>query len=100
MTNTKELLHQLKSAAQEEIMCREASDIWQDLASPENILALTGVIDNPVLKGVNLPQAKVPQFIYHGGKGAFDAGKDAGFNEALLLCVEALCAAGYTLEGE
>ncbi|WP_343552135.1 hypothetical protein [Pantoea sp.] len=40
---TAELLHQLKSAAQEEIMCREASDTsdaWQDLASPENILTL------------------------------------------------------------
>lgn len=42
MKPTTELLHQLKSAAQEEIMCREASDTsdaWQDLASPENILA-------------------------------------------------------------
>lgn len=40
---TAELLQQLKSAAQEEIMCRESSDTsdaWQDLASPENILAL------------------------------------------------------------
>lgn len=40
---TAELLQQLKSAAQEEIMCREASDTsdaWQDLASPENILAI------------------------------------------------------------
>jgi len=43
MTNAMELVQKLKSAAQEEIMCREASDAsdaWQDLASPENILAL------------------------------------------------------------
>lgn len=43
---TAELLQQLKSAAQEEIMCREASDTsdaWQDLASPENILLLVEI---------------------------------------------------------
>ncbi|WP_437609626.1 hypothetical protein [Erwinia sp. V71] len=43
---TAELMRQLKSAAQEEIMCREASDTsdaWQDLASPENILALVEI---------------------------------------------------------
>ncbi len=49
---TAELLQQLKSAAQEEIMSREASDTsdaWQDLASPENILALIE-ISLPVLE--------------------------------------------------
>lgn len=43
---TAELIRQLKSAAQEEIMCREVSDTsdaWQDLASPENILALVEI---------------------------------------------------------
>lgn len=52
MKPTGELLQQLKSAAQEEIMCREASDTsdaWQDLASPENILALIE-ISLPVLE--------------------------------------------------
>ncbi|MDY0929103.1 hypothetical protein SOM41_22385 [Enterobacter sp. CFBP8995] len=46
MNNITELVHQLKSAAQEEIMCRESSDTsdaWQDLASPENILLLVEI---------------------------------------------------------
>ncbi|WP_225321543.1 ead/Ea22-like family protein [Leclercia adecarboxylata] len=43
MSNINELTAKLKAAAQDEIMCREAcdtSDLWQDVASPENVLAL------------------------------------------------------------
>lgn len=46
MKPTTELLQKLKSAAQEEIMCRESSDTsdaWQDLATPENILLLVEI---------------------------------------------------------
>ena len=48
MTNTNELTAKLKAAAQDEIMCREAcdtSDLWQDEASPENVLALTEALE-------------------------------------------------------
>lgn len=48
MTNTNELTAKLKAAAQDEIMCREAcdtSDLWQDVASPENVLALTDALE-------------------------------------------------------
>ena len=48
MTNTNELTAKLKAAAQDEIMCREAcdtSDLWQDVASPENVLALTEALE-------------------------------------------------------
>lgn len=44
-----ELTAKLKAAALDEIMCREAcdtSDLWQDEASPENILALTEALEN------------------------------------------------------
>jgi len=43
---TAELVKKLKSAAHEEIMCREssdASDDWYDLATPKNILQLIEV---------------------------------------------------------
>jgi len=46
--NTTELIARLKAAAQEEIMCREAgdtSDLWQDDASPENVLALVEALE-------------------------------------------------------
>lgn len=48
MTNINELTAKLKAAAQDEIMCREAcdtSDLWQDEASPENVLALTEALE-------------------------------------------------------
>lgn len=48
MTNTNELTAKLKAAAEDEIMCREAcdtSDLWQDVASPENVLALTEALE-------------------------------------------------------
>lgn len=48
MTNTNELAAKLKAAAEDEIMCREAcdtSDLWQDVASPENVLALTEALE-------------------------------------------------------
>ncbi len=48
MTNTNELTAKLKAAAHDEIMCREAcdtSDLWQDEASPENVLALTEALE-------------------------------------------------------
>jgi len=53
---TAELLQQIKSAAEEEIMCREASDTsdaWQDLASPENILLLIEVIEQQESEGAS-----------------------------------------------
>lgn len=43
------LAAKLKAAAKEEIMCREAcdtSDLWQDEASPENVLALVEALEN------------------------------------------------------
>nr|DAF10840.1 MAG TPA: Ead/Ea22-like protein [Caudoviricetes sp.] len=43
-----ELTAKLKAAAQEEIMCREVcdtSDLWQDEASPENVLVLTEALE-------------------------------------------------------
>ena len=49
MTNTIEMTAKLKAAAQDEIMCREAcdtSDLWQDVASPENVLALVEAVEN------------------------------------------------------
>jgi len=48
MTNINELTAKLKAAAQEEIMCREScdtSDLWQDEASPENVLALLNELE-------------------------------------------------------
>lgn len=48
MSNITELTAKLKAAALEEIMCREAcdtSDLWQDEASPENVLALTEALE-------------------------------------------------------
>lgn len=47
--NITEMTAKLKAAAQEEIMCREAgdtSDLWQDEASPENVLVLTEALEN------------------------------------------------------
>lgn len=47
--NTTELIARLKAAAQEEIMCREVcdtSDLWQDEASPENVLALVEALES------------------------------------------------------
>lgn len=49
MSNIKELTAKLKAAALDEIMCREAcdtSDLWQDVASPENVLALVGALED------------------------------------------------------
>lgn len=49
MSNIDELMAKLKAAAQDEIMCREAcdtSDLWQDVASPENVLALTEALED------------------------------------------------------
>ncbi len=49
MSNIDELTAKLKAAAQDEIMCREAcdtSDLWQDVASPENVLALTEALED------------------------------------------------------
>ena len=49
MSNINELTVKLKAAAQDEIMCREAcdtSDLWQDVASPENVLALTEALED------------------------------------------------------
>ncbi|EFF2147802.1 hypothetical protein B9S90_003291 [Escherichia coli] len=49
MSNINELTAKLKAAAQDEIMCREAcdtSDLWQDVASPENVLALTEALED------------------------------------------------------
>ncbi|BDH46424.1 hypothetical protein TUM12370_24680 [Salmonella enterica subsp. enterica serovar Choleraesuis] len=46
MTNS-ELIAQIESAANEELMCRAAcdtSDQWQDVASPENILQLVAYV--------------------------------------------------------
>lgn len=46
--NITELTAKLKAAAQDEIMCREAcdtSDLWQDEASPENVLALLEALE-------------------------------------------------------
>lgn len=48
MTDITELTAKLKAAAQDEIMCREAcdtSDLWQDEASPENVLALIDALE-------------------------------------------------------
>lgn len=48
MTDITELTAKLKAAAQDEIMCREAcdtSDLWQDEASPENVLELTEALE-------------------------------------------------------
>lgn len=48
MSNINELTAKLKAAALDEIMCREAcdtSDLWQDEASPENVLALTEALE-------------------------------------------------------
>jgi len=47
--NITELTAKLKAAAQEEIMFREAcdtSDLWQDEASPENVLALLEALES------------------------------------------------------
>lgn len=44
----------LKRAAQEELMCREASDtsdLWQDEAGPENVLALIEALEKAQQKG-------------------------------------------------
>ncbi|QIK14875.1 hypothetical protein G7090_16450 [Leclercia sp. 29361] len=49
MSNIDVLSAKLKAAAQDEIMCREAcdtSDLWQDVASPENVLALTEALED------------------------------------------------------
>ncbi|EBQ8762759.1 hypothetical protein BKM35_22250 [Salmonella enterica] len=48
MNDITALIATLKRAAQEELMCREASDtsdLWQDEASPENILALVEALE-------------------------------------------------------
>ncbi|EEI6242867.1 hypothetical protein KZ124_004033 [Salmonella enterica] len=48
MTDIKELARTLRQAAEEELMCREASDtsdLWQDEASPENVLALVEALE-------------------------------------------------------
>lgn len=45
---TKELVQRLKTAAQDEIMCRETcdtSDLWQDDASPENVLTVLASLE-------------------------------------------------------
>lgn len=45
---TTELVQRLKTAAQDEIMCREScdtSDIWQADASPENILTVLASLE-------------------------------------------------------
>ncbi|MBH0545354.1 ead/Ea22-like family protein [Salmonella enterica] len=47
MTDIKELAHTLRQAAEDELMCRAASDtsdLWMDEASPENVLALLGAL--------------------------------------------------------
>lgn len=78
---TAELLQQLKSAAQEEIMCREASDTsdaWQDLASPENILALIE-ISLPVLEQQESQCQKC------AGTGMADSGGNQPWGEPILI---------------
>lgn len=48
MSDITALTATLKRAAQEEIMCRDASDtsdLWQDEASPENVLALVEALE-------------------------------------------------------
>lgn len=78
---TAELLQQLKSAAQEEIMCREASDTsdaWQDLASPENILALIE-ISLPVLEQQESQCQKC------AGTGMEDSGGNQPWGEPILI---------------
>lgn len=48
MSDITALAATLKRAAQEELMCREASDtsdLWQDEAGPENILALVEALE-------------------------------------------------------
>lgn len=48
MIDINELIARMKAAAQEEIMFREAcdtSDLWQEEASPENVLALTEALE-------------------------------------------------------
>ncbi|ECF1703321.1 hypothetical protein E1B77_20675 [Salmonella enterica subsp. enterica] len=48
MNDITALMATLKRAAQEELMCREASDTsdaWQDEASPENVLALVEALE-------------------------------------------------------
>ncbi|HCL5074639.1 TPA: hypothetical protein N2F43_003983 [Salmonella enterica] len=48
MTDIKELTRTLRQAAEEELMCREASDtsdLWQDEAGPENVLALIEALE-------------------------------------------------------
>lgn len=48
MTNIKDLARTLRQAAEEELMCREASDtsdLWQDEAGPENVLALVEALE-------------------------------------------------------
>ncbi|WP_318370466.1 hypothetical protein [Enterobacter sp.] len=48
MADINELIARMKAAAQDEIMCREAcdtSDLWQDEASPENVLALLEALE-------------------------------------------------------
>lgn len=47
--NITELIARLKTAAQEEMMCREAgdtSDLWQDEDSPESVLALVEALES------------------------------------------------------
>ena len=48
MTDISELVQRIEYAAHEEIMCREASDqsdLWVDIITPENILALTEALE-------------------------------------------------------
>lgn len=54
MTDIKELTRTLRQAAEEELMCREASDtsdLWQDEAGPENVLALIEALEKAQQKG-------------------------------------------------
>ncbi len=105
--NINELIVRMKAAAQDEIMCREAcdtSDLWQDEASPENVLALLEALETAQSRiaeleartlTVNLPDYRNSPDMHT--KQFYEA---IGFNQGLDACIEAILAAGIKLQIE
>jgi len=128
MTDINELIARMKAAAHAEIMCREAcdtSDLWQEEASPENVLELTEALEakekqraaaNKVViqQDVELHElrqsiaeleartltVKLPEYRNSPDMHTKQFYEAIGFNQGLDACIEAILAAGIKLQIE
>lgn len=82
----------------------EEAGMHFDVVDRDSYRIALAALTQPASPALRLPDAKETQYVYHGGSGAFQAGKESGFNECIAEVkrlnaphtapIEPICATG------